>query len=132
MGRRIITKDDITKAAQVQPDDYKSKIIKYIPAEIVTAYVTLEGIIKSSTQATVEIYWIIFLILLALTPLYIWRVTNDPKKSPAWDQIIIAFFSFAFWVFALGGPFGSLAWYRPLYGALILPIYTLVVPLFKK
>ena len=113
-------------------DDYKTKVIKYIPAEIVTAYVTLEGILKASPNATNAVYWFVFLVLLALTPLYIWKVTSQPNKKPAWDQIIVSFFSFIVWVMALGGPFATLSWYSPLIPALLLPIYTLIIPMVKK
>lgn len=113
------------------PDDYKTKVIKYIPTEIVTAYVTLEGIIKASPGATNGVYWMVFILLLILTPLYMWRVTSQAGQKPAWDQIIVSFFSFIIWVMALGGPFATLSWYDPLYGALLLPIFTLIAPLFK-
>lgn len=69
-----------------------------------------------------------FLALLALTPLYIWRATTEAGKPAAKAQIIVSTISFAVWVFALGGPFASLGWYIPAYGALLLPIYTIAVP----
>ncbi|MBP7177027.1 MAG: hypothetical protein KBA53_12540 [Thermoclostridium sp.] len=117
---------------QLVPDDYKMKVIKYIPTEIVAAYVTLEGIINASGQAPAGAYWMVFVILLVLTPLYVWRITNQANQKPAWDQIIVSFFSFIIWVMALGGPFATLPWYQPIYPALLLPLFTLIIPLFKK
>ena len=35
--------------------------------------------------------------------------------------------TFVVWVMALGGPFATLAFYRPLYGSLLLIAYSLVV-----
>lgn len=119
-------------SAEVQQDDYKTKVIKYIPTEIVTAYVTLDGIIKASSQATNAVYWVVFIFLLILTPIYIWRVTSEANQQPAWDQIIVSFFSFFIWVLALGGPFVTLSWYQPLYPALMLPIYTLIIPVIIR
>ncbi|NLO41372.1 MAG: hypothetical protein GX115_18145 [Ruminiclostridium sp.] len=116
---------------QLVADDYKMKVIKYIPTEIIAAYVTLEGIINASNQAPAGAYWMVFVILLVLTPLYVWRITNQAHQKPAWDQIIVSFFSFIIWVMALGGPFATLSWYQPIYPALLLPIFTLIVPLFN-
>lgn len=138
MGRRIITKKDIStfkalgvmeKPQQLQPDDFKTKLVKCIPAEIVAAFVTVDGIIRTAAQPLTIIYWIIFIILLILTPLYTLRVTTEPGKPPAKIQTLVSTISFIVWVFALGGPFGYLSWYKPLYGALLLPIYTVAIPI---
>lgn len=157
MGRRVITRKDIPmfrlkeegvvgdvtigeaerrreevvrlREAEASIDDYKTKLIKYIPAEIIAAFITIDGIIRSVAQPPVAAYWILFFTLLVLTPLYIWRVTTEPNKPPAKEQIFISTISFFIWVFALGGPFNYLSWYQPLYGALLLPIYTIVVPI---
>lgn len=123
---------DQTGASRLIPDDYKMRVIKYIPTEIVAAYVTLEGIIKATEKAPAGAYWMVFIILLVLTPIYMWRITEQSDQKPAWDQIIVSFFSFIIWVMALGGPFATLSWYQPIYPALLLPIFTLVVPLIKK
>jgi hypothetical protein len=34
-------------------------------------------------------------------------------------------------VFALGGPFKDFGWYKPIYGALLLPVFTFFVAMFK-
>lgn len=46
-----------------------------------------------------------FIILLIITPIYIWRVTTVTELPPAVSQIIISTLLFAVWLFALGGPF---------------------------
>lgn len=133
-GPAVLPAERVEQAgeAQLTPDDYKMKVIKYIPTEIVAAYVMLEGIIKASTQAPTGAYWMVFIILLVLTPIYVWRITEQADQKPAWDQIIVSFFSFIIWVMAIGGPFATLSWYQPIYPALLLPIFTLIVPLIKK
>ena len=143
MGRRVITTKDVSPpktegvfikgkggvVPQPQIDDYPTKLIKYIPAEIVAAFVVVDGILRSAPQVPTAVYWIIFLVLLIFTPLYIWRVTTEPNKPPAIAQILISTSSFFVWVFALGGPFSYLDWYQPVYGALVLPIFTLLIPI---
>lgn len=137
MGRRVVTAKDavapagaeVTKAgAKVEIDDYKTKLAKYIPGEIIAAYVAIDGIVKSATKFSDAAYWIAFLLLLVLTPLYIWRVTTEPPKKAATAQIIVSTIAFFVWVFAIGGPFASLSWYVPVYGALLLVIYTTAIP----
>lgn len=140
MGRRVITAKDVStfttmgaqRAAGAQPglDDYASKLLKYIPAEIVAGFVAIDGIIKSVTDVPAAVGWIVFLVLLVLTPFYIWRVTTEADKSLAVAQIAVSTIAFFVWVFAVGGPFSSLGWYMPLYGAVLLVLYTLTVPVF--
>jgi len=112
-----------------RPDDYGARLLKYIPAEIVAVYLTLDRIANSATgQLPIEpTLWTVFLILVIATPLFLWRVTNVRKGS----QLAISTASFAVWVFAMGGPFYYLAWYRPIEGAITLPLYTFLVPIFK-
>lgn len=118
--------------AQTTADDYMTRLVKYIPADIIAVYLFINGIISSQAAPNVILRWVVFALLLVLTPIYIWRVTNDRTLPPAWDQMIVAFFSFAIWVFAIGGPFTTLVWYSPLYGSILVALYTLVIPMIRK
>jgi hypothetical protein len=109
------------------PDEYLSKVIKLIPAEVVSLYVALAGIIGAAGQ-NVNIpllFWIVFIVCLVGTPLYLMRITKVSNLL----QIGITTVAFAVWVFALGGPFALLSWYQPIYGALLLPIFTFFIPM---
>jgi hypothetical protein len=147
MGRRVITAMDVANArkpvdkgltaeaatqtpATGQADDYYAKLLKYIPAEIVAAFVAIQGIITSNSQPAQWVYWVVFIVLLVMTPLYLWRVTNEPNKPVAAPQIVISTIGFAVWVFALGGPFSQYGWYKTLYGAVLLILYTVAIPIF--
>lgn len=112
-----------------EPDDYFSKVVKYIPAEIVAGFVTLNGILLGDATIPQTVYWLVFVGLLALTPIYTWRVTRAANFPVAYSQIIVATVSFAIWVFALGGPFSFFSWYKAVYGSILLIMYTLFVPL---
>ncbi|MGG6242150.1 hypothetical protein ACQ4N7_26330 [Nodosilinea sp. AN01ver1] len=50
-------------------------------------------------------------------------------KRPAITQTAISTGAFIVWVFALGEPFSSLSFYRPLYGSLLLIFCTAFVAL---
>lgn len=134
--RTVITSKniDLVKASlpeeereKVTLDDYKEKLLKYIPAEIIALYVTVYGIAKAAQENIPFelIAWIIFGICFLGTILYLWRI----EKDVTWSQVIISAIAFAVWVFALGGPFESLSWYNSVYGAILLPVYTFFIPI---
>ena len=113
---------------KVKPDDYLTKILKYIPSEVVVLYITLYGV-ASAAKTEIPfglITWLIFVVGVLGTVLYLWRIAKVNDRS----QIFISTGAFVVWVFALGGPFSSLSWYHPVYGALLLPIYTFFIPIF--
>jgi hypothetical protein len=112
-------------------DTYMSRVLKHIPTEIVMTYVAAEGVLRTSygasrTQET--LLWIIFAFLTVLTPLWLWRVMRVRRR----DQLILSTLSVPIWLFALGGPFEYLRWYRPALGSVVLPLYTLFVPIVLR
>ncbi len=156
MGRRVITAADVKRravavavpvggaggagfgapvpgaagtAAPEKVDTYVSKLMKYMPAEVVAAYVAIEAIFKSVADVSTVIQWIVVGVLLVFTPLYIWRLTEETGQPTAWAQIIVATIAFPVWIFSLGGPFATYDWYQPYYGAILLTLYTLAIPL---
>jgi len=117
-----------------KPDPYQSKLLKLIPSEIVGVYLTIFGIIKSTygeitlPETSGIITWIVFGILLVLTPLYLKFVMKVSKGM----QIALTTVGFVIWVLTIGGPFSTLetgdSKLIPLLGAIVLPIYTLFIP----
>ncbi|MGV8138109.1 MAG: hypothetical protein AB2L20_23100 [Mangrovibacterium sp.] len=107
-------------------DDYFNRLLKYIPAEIVGLYLTLANI--TNTQSVAEwISWLVFGVCLTLTPLYLWRVLKVLKST----QIIISTLSFVVWAYALGGPFEQSGLFSNVFAAILLPIYTVLIPIIK-
>lgn len=130
MGRRIVTKKLQSGTSQETVDGYQERLLKYIPADINTAWIGLTGIIKSASNIPqTTVLWIVFVILLILTPIWIWRGTKESKKPVAKTQIIVSTVAFFVWVFALGEPFSSSFkdLYQPVYGSILLILYTLIV-----
>ncbi len=132
MSRSILTQRDIDATLNTREvalsktaDDYGTRVLKYIPAEVVTVYIAVQAVIaqSGSVEGSGTLLWIAFGFLLALTPVYLWRVMHVTKPL----QLVISTLSFAVWVFSLGGPFVSFTWYQPLYGAILLPLYTFAV-----
>jgi hypothetical protein len=147
MGRTVISRKDLrrlelkaagetTEAEGKGPatpgqlpevDKYTSRLLKYIPAEVLVLYLTLDAIIRSSGKISLAGYWAIFILGIFGTYLYLWRVERVQKQL----QLLISVGAYCIWVFTLGGPFVHLAWYDPIYGSLALPIYTFFIPIIE-
>jgi hypothetical protein len=141
MSRTIVTPRDISNAQRphstfhlgediatppARPDDYTDRLLKLVPAEVVALWVTVSGIIASASKVPAWLPWIVFALMLVLTPFYLRRVAKVTKLR----QVALSTIAFVVWIFSLGVvPFGDLSWYMPLYGAILLPIYTFAVPI---
>lgn len=144
MGREVITSRDVSDAVARRDaagtlaagddgkipkvDEYSDRLIKYIPGEIVSVYLFVSGVLLTASgqipAATLKgLQWGVFGFLLIMTPVYLYYVQDVEKKQ----QWVITAVSFAVWVFTLGGPFAQLSWYHPVYGAVLLPLYTFLI-----
>jgi|SRR5882762_10481297 len=142
MGRQIITERDLQRArttrqgagqiasgsagsVEEKADSYGDRLIKNIPAEVLALYVFLSGVLHAAADAPPWLHWAVFVALLIGTPFYLKNVQKVEKLK----QRLLSTGAFAVWVFSLGaqGPFAMLAWYRPVYGALLLPLYTFAI-----
>lgn len=92
-------------------------------------FVLVDGMLRSAAPSLPipVIRWVVFFALLAGTWLYLQRVERVSKLQ----QLLISTVAFAVWVFSLGGPFSAFTWYSPLYGAILLPLYTFSIPIFQ-
>ncbi len=110
-------------------DTYLSRLLKYIPSEIVMVFISIEGVLRSTFASNPKRLedglWILSGVLLALTPIWLWRVMRVKKLS----HLFLSTLSLAVWMFAMGGPFTTFDWYHPSLGAVTLPLYTLLVPI---
>ncbi|MBS1756579.1 MAG: hypothetical protein JSU03_04825 [Bacteroidetes bacterium] len=136
MPREIKSQQDIgtvtAVAAANAPSDYKDRLVKLIPSEIVTAYITLQGLI-SGHLANQRLYLsIAFTCLLILTPIYLKNVSAVTK----FGQIVFTTLAFVIWVMASGGfkiLFPNTAIFDDNFlGSMILVIYTLAIPFVYK
>jgi hypothetical protein len=107
------------------PDGYVDRLVKYIPSEVVAVYLSLDAICRSADSTEIWIRWSVLGFALLATPLYLWRVAGVRKQV----QLCVSSAAFLVWAFALGGPFIQLSWYKPIYGAVLLPAFTFVAPL---
>lgn len=132
MRRQIVPQEASVQLAAtgasdtLSADDYKDKLLKQIPAEAIAAYLTLDGVIRSSAHgsAIAAWLWVAFFVGLTGTPLYLWRLQS--VTSPV--QLSVSTVSFALWVFALGGAFARYSWYNSWYASVVLVSFTFLVP----
>ena len=128
MSRRIITSELQSIRSGKQIDTYFDKVIKYIPADIVGAWLAVDGLIKAAdNNVAANTSWVAFIIGIIITALWTYKQTQEPKKPPAITQIVISTCAFIVWVYASGGPFVNAKLYNPAYGSMLLILYTLVV-----
>jgi len=112
-------------AREVKTDqEYKMKLLKLIPSEIVAAYILVGSIIPEEyklwgTMATA-------VIMLVLIPFYLRRL-YDVKRL---GQIIYIMVAFVIWIYTLGEPFRYWGIWQEWIGSALLILYTLTIPLF--
>lgn len=120
-------------------DSYLSKLVTYIPTEMIAAYVTVSGLIKSLPPPLQNLwFWIVSLALLAITPFWIGFAARTKTGLFPIRQAIAASVAFAAWIFATGGPFNQFlydpdknpgGWYAPGLGSVVLVLVCLCLPL---
>lgn len=131
MSRRIIWSTYESSESAAKIDGYFDRLLKYIPADVVGLWLTGSGLIQTSSDDTsrVGLLWLLFVAGLVFSFFWIRKQTAEPKKPTAWRQVFLSCGSFFVWVFAIGGPFAELSFYKPLYGSLLLLVYTTAIPL---
>jgi hypothetical protein len=109
MNRLIIPRPARSRAGAVSDSDADraaGRLVKYIPAEIISGYMLLSGIATAASQTSnlrMAAAWGLFWLGFVLTPLYLWKVGKPTGVQ--WWHLPISTISFALWAYALGGPF---------------------------
>jgi hypothetical protein len=130
VGRRIVT-TQLQAAGGGTVDTYFDKIVKYIPADVVGAWLAASSLIEGGAEGTQRkvLLWVAFGVGVPIAGAWTIRQTRVPERPTAKTQAAIATASFVVWVFAIGGPFATLSWYDALYGGLLLIFFTLLIGL---
>jgi hypothetical protein len=120
---------------QTSRSEYAERVAKYIPGEILSAYLAVNGILAQVAQGPdplrILVHFAVFVFLLGLTPIY-FRLIARPGE-PTKTQIVMSMLAFVVWVYNLGGPFAavyptyvSAPIHMPWLGAILLIIFTVV------
>jgi len=114
--------------------EYFDRVAKYIPGEVVAAYISANGIAALSRNPG-TLFTLIFAACVVCTPFYITRFTSTRKE--AWTNSVMAVAAFIVWAYATGGGLVRyLGWYDAPTASVILVLFTLVsgavVPVAKQ
>jgi hypothetical protein len=141
---RLVVPTDATKGKfasktidNVPADDYKDRLVKYIPAESVAFYALVDKVVASHyklegsplttpvPEAAIMLSWLIFGIGVIGTPFYLKRqkLPGQPWKLHAGISTI----AFVLWAYTLSGTvFLIYGWYSVFMAGLLAPIFTFI------
>jgi len=108
---------------------YLDRLLKLVPAEVLSLYLVGKGFIPSDAVFG-SIIWAIFCLL--ATGLAKAYGTSDRNVKPDLMHVALSMSAFAIWVYSLGGPISRLVPYQPYIGSLLILAFTFVVPYFYK
>lgn len=131
MSRRIIESQLQSSGKSSDVDSYLDKVMKYIPSETVGVWITIKTMVSGNNNIPEStILWGIFIVCLLLTFGYIRLLPSQPNNKPTVKQTLISVGAFIVWAIAIGGqPFISIDWYEPVYGSILMVLYTATIPL---
>jgi hypothetical protein len=111
--------------------DYLERVSKYIPGEILAAYLSGVGVFSSVPQNDpwrMPAYIVFFLACWILTPVYLNYMAE--KDKPKRLNLILGTIAFLIWSYAIGGLFVDLKVYHSFIGTIALIIFSLISGLF--
>ena len=132
-GARGVPDGDAVPASDA--DNYSDKLLKLIPAEVITGYVALDQILKSSPEpenVPAFVVWLVFGVGVLAT----WLVVRYTLKVSDWRQIGVTILAFCVWAIALSDPIaatvctgGEACDWNDMYAKLMLASFTFIAPL---
>ncbi|PSB26739.1 hypothetical protein [Stenomitos frigidus] len=134
-----ITRPSIKRVAADKADglkDYLGRLIKLIPAEVISLYLVGKGVIATGQASETPLsYWIVWTVFCLVAVLVV-RIfgTADPKENqpPQILAVLIACVSYLVWIYSMGDVFALLNLYEPKLGSLMVLGWSFVVPYFYK
>jgi hypothetical protein len=148
MTRNIITKEDIkpleqgpihfgevpveTPVAPRKPataDTYFDRLSKYVPVEIIGAYLIVEGLVRGLLKDQTLSWGLLVLLLLGAVGSWSFARQVLGVKRPV--QLAMTTFAFFVWVFATGGWFSTLQFWAPGWGTIAVVVFGVMVQIVK-
>jgi len=110
---------------------YLDRLLKMIPAEVVSLYLVGSGFIPEGQTIGLTIWAVVCLIGVVALRAY---GTTDPveNKPPDWVHVAISSVAFVIWVYSLGGPFTAFNLHTPSLSSLLVLAWTFFMPILYK
>jgi len=132
--RNIVTEVDTARFRSTatpvpSADDYLTKLLKYVPLEVLGIYLFLATLIKQNVGVSGFSSWLLGLLVFTVivTCLYDYFVLGVKRSV----QIVMSAVGIGVYVLASGDWFATTSWYHPWYGTAFLPIYGLLIQFIK-
>ena len=111
------------------PDEYLTRLVKLIPAEIIALYLSIKGTFGAHTEA-LRIWGLVCLVLVILVR----AIATKSNQSIQGLAVLVAAISFILWVSAGGNQIGWGAdWFSWLtYPEAVVGVWTFLVPYIYK
>jgi hypothetical protein len=142
VDRNIVTESDVLRASIRQPtrrgngseniqqltaDDYWSCLAKYVPIEVISAYLIIKGLIESDSGADLTTRSVLLGVLGALGIVATWAFARRVLNVVRLAQIVMSCIAFLAWAAVSGGWFSLQPWYRPWFGAALVVVFGVLV-----
>jgi hypothetical protein len=132
---RIRRPDTGVKAVAVERVEsfnfYLDRLLKMIPAEVVSFYLVGSGLIPEDQTLVLTIWAVVCLIGVVAVRAY-GTTDRAENKPPDWTHVAISCVAFVIWVYSLGGPFEAQGLAVPYIGSLLVLAWTFFVPILYK
>lgn len=111
-------------------DDYLTKLLKFVPLEVLGAYLFLQGVVTGNVTAASDLSWWLGALLVGVVVLSI-PYDRQVLNVVRWPQIAMGCLGLVVYVFSFGGWFATTTWYHAWYGSIALPLFALLVAIIK-
>ena len=105
---------------------YLDRLVQLIPAEIVAAYLAVQGLVATRDAVRDQILEVSFVCLLLVLPFYLWRLHGVRSRL----NILLTMGSFVVWTFVVSIPVYTRWSLDPVWGSVALILWTTVIPVF--
>lgn len=111
-----------------EPDDYLKRLVKFIPAETIAAYIALDNLMRSQDKVPkVALEWVVLALMIVYTYFHMKRIRRIANTK----QVLLSVGAFVAWAAGNGGPFDSLTFWSPAFGSATVIIATLALPVIE-
>jgi len=129
---RLVQARPINQAHGAGGDGFLDRVAKYIPAEIVAAYLAIQSLVLGLAPDAPRFAVLlgVLIVLMVVTPVYLWR-TAKADGSPWKLQAGIAVIALPLWAYALVALPEELDIYNGTVAAIALILFSVVVGAFQ-